>query len=804
MTNDSMQPSGNTSYILNLQDINASQTEIVGGKNASLGEMLQHMTKVGIKVPGGFATTVDAYRDFLAYNCLDEQISEKLDALNINDVKALDKASLTIRRWINAGDFLPELKRQISRAYAELPNKTVAVRSSATAEDLPDASFAGQQETFLNVKGVNHVLNAIRMVYASLFTSRAISYRYRHGFPFGQVGISAGIQPMVRSDKGSSGVIFTLDTESGFDQVVLVTSAYGLGEAVVQGGVNPDEFIIYKPALAAGKHAILQRTIGSKKSKVVYTQSNAPRSSVKLVPVEIADQQQFSLSDEDVQELARQAVLIEKHYGRPMDIEWAKDGVTQELFILQARPETVKSQTNNKNTIERYTLAGTGKVLATGQSIGQQIGRGKARVILDPKKMNIVKPGEVIVTDMTDPDWEPVMKHAAAIITNRGGRTCHAAIVARELGIPAIVGCGDATKLIKDNKPVTVSCADGQTGYVYEGLIDYSVEKISVTDMPKLPLSICVNMGNPERAFNIRFLPNQGVGLARLEFIISHMIGVHPNACLNFHTLPKKLKDQVAKKTAAYSSPVEFYTAKLAEGIAMISAAFDPKQVIFRLSDFKTNEYANLLGGQLYEPHEENPMIGFRGASRYVHKQFRECFALECAAFKRVREEMGLLNAQIMIPFVRTVNELQGVIALMAEHGLKRGEHKLKIYMMCEVPSNVILAESFLEHVDGYSIGSNDLTQLVLGLDRDSSIVANLFDERNEAVKKLLHYVISVCNKHGKYIGICGQAPSDYPDFAEWLMQVGIKNISLNPDTIVKTWMSLAAKNSQISASLTS
>jgi len=790
-------------YVINLQDINSSSIEIVGGKNASIGEMLQNLTQAGIKVPYGFATTVAAYRYFLEYNSLVEKISQKLSSLNINDIKALDQASQQIRRWINSGEFPADLKREITRAYSSLDNKNVAVRSSATAEDLPNASFAGQQESFLNVKGINQVLKSIRMVYASLFTSRAISYRQRYGFSFQQIGISAGIQTMVRSDKGASGVIFTLDTESGFDEVIIITGSYGLGEAIVQGGVNPDEFIVYKPALASGKNPILQRKLGSKKQKVIYTKSNEPRASVKLVPVDKADQNRFCLTDEDIAVLAKQSLQIEKHYGRAMDIEWGKDGITGDIFILQARPETVMSSMNKQNTLERYSLIGTGKVLAKGQSIGQHIGCGKARVILDPKKMNTIKPGEVIVTDMTDPDWEPVMKTAAGIVTNRGGRTCHAAIVARELGIPAVVGCGDATKKIKNGKEVTVSCADGQIGYVYDGKVEYRVDKISVQDMPKLPLNICVNMGNPERAFSTRFLPNKGVGLARLEFIISHMIGVHPNACLEFKKLPKKLKDQIALRTAAYENPVEFYIEKLREGISMIAAAFAPEQVIFRLSDFKTNEYANLLGGSLYEPLEENPMIGFRGASRYVNPEFRESFAMECEAFRRVREQMGLTNAQIMIPFVRTIDELKDVITLMAEYGLNRGEQQLKIYMMCEVPSNAVLAEEFLAHVDGYSIGSNDLTQLVLGLDRDSSIVANLFDERNEAVKKLLQYVISLCNKKGKYIGICGQAPSDYPDFAEWLMQVGIKNISLNPDTIIATWLDLAEKNAKVSASLT-
>lgn len=802
MTNASRKTSITTfssDYILNLASVNSSHLATVGGKNASIGEMLQNLTQAGIKVPGGFVLTVAAYRDFLIHNCIDEKITQKLSLLNINDVKALDQASKQIRRWIVEGEFFPELKRQITAAYQALPNKTVAVRSSATAEDLPDASFAGQQETFLNIKSLNHVMKAIKMVFASLFTSRAISYRARHGYQFQQVGISAGIQPMVRSDKGSSGVIFTLDTESGFDQVILITSAYGLGEAIVQGGVNPDEFIVYKPALRQGKPAILQRKLGSKTAKVIYTHSNEPGKSVKLVPVPKAEQQQFSLSDKDIESLAHQSLLIEKHYGRPMDIEWAKDGVSGEIFIVQARPETVMSQRQQDNDITRFSMKETSKVLVQGQSIGQQIGSGKARVILDAKKMNTVRPGEVIVTDMTDPDWEPVMKHAAAIVTNRGGRTCHAAIVARELGIPAVVGCVNATKKIKNNKPITVSCADGQAGYVYEGLLKYTVEKTPVTNLPKIPVQLCINMGNPERAFATRSLPNHGVGLARLEFIISQMIGVHPNACLHFAKLPAKLKEAVKQKTAAYANPVEYYIEKLREGIAMIAAAFHPSQVIFRLSDFKTNEYANLLGGELYEPHEENPMIGFRGASRYVSEAFRDAFALECAAFKRVREQTGLLNAQIMIPFVRTVTELKNVLDVMAENGLKRGENQLKIYMMCEVPSNAVLAEEFLEHVDGYSIGSNDLTQLTLGLDRDSSIVANLFDERNLAVKRLLQHVITVCNKKGKYIGICGQAPSDYPDFAEWLMQIGIKAISLNPDTIVPTWLRLAGKTEAVS-----
>lgn len=792
----------NIQYILNLETINASDVARVGGKNASLGELIQNLSRAGLKVPGGFATSVAAYRAFLVYNKLDEKITKRLSGLDVDNVKELDKASKEIRRWIGNAEFFPELKNAIAEAYAALDNKTVAVRSSATAEDLPTASFAGQQETFLHIKGIQNVLSAIKLVFASLFTSRAISYREHHGFDFKKIGISAGIQPMVRSDKGASGVMFTLDTESGFDKVILITAAYGLGEAVVQGSVNPDEFIVYKPALETDRLAILQRKLGSKAAKTIYTKSTDPRDSIKVTPVNHADRVRFCINDNDVQSLAKQAMIIEKHYGCPMDIEWAKDGVTGELFILQARPETVISRQENGNVIEQYKLTKKGKVLVEGQSIGQSIGKGIARVISDPSKMNLVKPGEVIVTDMTDPDWEPVMKRASAIVTNRGGRTCHAAIIARELGIPAVVGCGDATKRIKDNKPVTVSCAEGQKGFVYDGLVEYEVDRIAVNEMPELPLKICVNMGNPDMAFDTQFLPNGGVGLARLEFIISNMIGVHPNACLNMKDLPKRVKDQVADKAAAYATPMEFYIEKLREGISMIAAAFYPKQVIFRLSDFKSNEYANLIGGELYEPDEENPMLGFRGASRYVDPAFRDSFGMECEAFKRVRDEMGLDNAQIMIPFVRTVAELKDVIKTMGEYGLERGKNGLKCYMMCEIPSNVILADEFLEHVDGYSIGSNDLTQLVLGLDRDSSIVARLFDERNAAVKKLLQGVIETCNRHGKYIGICGQAPSDYPEFATWLMEVGIKNISLNPDTIMKTWLALAGHDAKSNVSV--
>lgn len=780
------------SYILDLKDPLAKQIAHVGGKVASLAEMIQHLTEAGIKVPGGFVVTVAAYHDFLEHNSLDDKIHDRLARLNVNDVRALDQASQSIRRMITQGEFTTALKKQISAAYQALGKKSVAVRSSATAEDLPNASFAGQQETFLNVKGIAFVLDSIKLVYASLFSSRAISYRARQGMDFDKIGIAVGVQPMVRSDQAASGVLFTIDTETGFDNVMLISATYGLGEALVQGQVNPDEYIVYKPALLADKEAILQRKLGSKLTKIIYGKSNAPKNSIKSVSVDKEEQAQYCLTDAEITTLAKQALLIEKHYGHPMDIEWAKDGMNGELIILQARPETVQSRKSKEAVIEHHRLVGAGKKIVTGQSIGQHIGVGKATVILDAKHMNRVKPGEVIVTDMTDPDWEPIMKHAAAIVTNRGGRTCHAAIVARELGIPAIVGCGDATKKIKDKKEITVSCAEGQIGVVYEGKVEFKVERIPVSAMPKLPLNICMNLGNPERAFSARMIPNRGVGLARIEFIISHMIGIHPNACLHYKTLPKKLRDTVLAKSAAYADPVEYYIEKLREGIAMIAAAYAPEPVIFRWSDFKSNEYANLIGGSLYEPQEENPMIGFRGASRYVHENFRDAFALECEAFKRVRLNNGLHNAQIMIPFVRTVDELQNVLALMQENKLQRGEHQLKVYMMCEIPSNVILAEEFLEHVDGYSIGSNDLTQLVLGLDRDSSIVAPLFDERNAAVKKLLQYVITVCNKKGKYIGICGQAPSDYPEFAEWLMEIGIKNISLNPDTVVETWMRLA------------
>lgn len=778
-------------YILNLTDVNLADIEKVGGKNASLGEMIQHLSSKGIKVPEGFATTTDAYKKFLAQNNLDKKILQTLQSIKTNDIQLLHKSSQQIRRWIIAAPFFPELEKEILSAYSKMNNASVAVRSSATAEDLAMASFAGAQETFLNVKGIKNVLLAIKRVYASLYTSRAIAYRRDQGFDDTKIALSVGVQPMIRSDKGASGVLFTLDTESGFNKVILITASYGLGEAIVQGHVNPDEFVVYKPTVEENKYAILQRRLGEKAVKMIYTQSKKPHACTKMVDVKKSERSQFCISNTDIHELARQALIIEKHYGKPMDIEWAKDGMTGELIILQARPETVKSNNQSAQVLEQYSLAKKGKIVVEGQSIGQRIGAGTARIILDPKKMHAIKPGDVLVTDMTDPDWEPIMKHASAIVTNRGGRTCHAAIIARELGIPAIVGCNTATQDIKDNKPVTVSCAEGQVGYVYDGLLPFNVNKISIKDMPALPLKLCLNVGNPEKAFVTQFLPNEGVGLARLEFIISN-IGVHPNALIQFEKLPNKLKQQIQQKTAAYENPVAFYVEKLREGISTIAAAFYPKQVIFRFSDFKSNEYSNLLGGDIFEVQEENPMIGFRGASRYRDEKFRECFELECKAFKLVRDEMHLTNAQLMVPFVRTVDELQQIIKLIEANGLKRGENNLKIYMMCEIPSNALLAEQFLQYVDGFSIGSNDLTQLTLGLDRDSSIVSFLFDERDEAVKMLLHLAIKTCIQHGKYIGICGQGPSDHPDFAKWLMNEGIQNVSLNPDSIIETWLMLA------------
>lgn len=790
-------------YTVNLADINLTNINIVGGKNASIGELTKNLTHLGVKVPGGFATLVSAYRDFLIQNDLDKKIKKILQKTSIKNIKSLNKAGSDIRRLIINTSFNKEFEKEIALSYQKLNNVPVAVRSSATAEDLPNASFAGQQETYLNVKGIQNILRAVKLVFASLFTNRAIAYREHHGFDQLEIGMSVGIQPMIRSDLGTSGVIFTLDTESGFDQVILITASYGLGEGIVQGGVVPDEFYVSKPLLAKEKFAILQRKLGDKKIKMVYTKEKSPDKSTKIVKVSMNEKQKFCLSDDDLHLLGKQAFLIEKHYGKPMDIEWAKDGLTGEIYILQARPETVKSATQHNQTIEQFKLQKKGKLLVSGQSVGQRIGFGEACVVKNPKAIHQVKPGTVLVTDMTDPDWEPIMKQAAAIVTNRGGRTCHAAIVARELGIPAVVGCGNATSIIKNRAKITVSCAEGQTGHVYEGKIPFTIDKINVNSLPSIPVKLCLNVGNPEKAFAAQFLPNHGVGLARLEFIINHMIGIHPNALLKLATLPAKLKNEIKNKIASYANPKEFYIEKLREGIATIAAAFFPKEVIFRFSDFKSNEYANLLGGKIFEPHEENPMLGFRGASRYISALFKPCFKMECEAIKRTRELMGLTNTQVMLPFVRTVDELKSCIKLLEEFGLKRGENGLKIYMMCEIPSNVLLASQFLEYVDGYSIGSNDLTQLTLGIDRDSNIVAGSFDERDEAIKKMLHETIRVCLSKNKYVGICGQGPSDHADFARWLVNEKIQSISLNPDTIVDTWLKIAKDTTYSSVSAT-
>ncbi|RMQ97193.1 Phosphoenolpyruvate synthase [Pseudomonas savastanoi pv. glycinea] len=782
-------------YVVSLDKLGVHDVEHVGGKNASLGEMISNLAGAGVSVPGGFATTAQAYRDFLELSGLNDQIHAALDALDVDDVNALAKTGAQIRQWIMEAEFPEKLNAEIRTAFAELsagnPNLAVAVRSSATAEDLPDASFAGQQETFLNIRGVENVIRAAKEVFASLFNDRAISYRVHQGFDHKLVALSAGVQRMVRSETGTAGVMFTLDTESGFRDVVFITGAYGLGETVVQGAVNPDEFYVHKGTLAAGRPAILRRNLGSKAIKMIYGEEAKAGRSVKTVDVEPADRARFCLSDEEVAELAKQAMIIEKHYKAPMDIEWAKDGDDGKLYIVQARPETVKSRAQ-ANVMERYLLKETGTVLVEGRAIGQRIGAGKVRIIRDVSEMDKVQPGDVLVSDMTDPDWEPVMKRASAIVTNRGGRTCHAAIIARELGIPAVVGCGNATQLLQDGQGVTVSCAEGDTGYIFEGELGFDIKTNSVDAMPELPFKIMMNVGNPDRAFDFAQLPNAGVGLARLEFIINRMIGVHPKALLNYDSLPQDIKDSVDKRIAGYDDPVGFYVEKLVEGISTLAAAFTPKKVIVRLSDFKSNEYANLIGGKMYEPEEENPMLGFRGASRYISENFRDCFELECRALKRVREEMGLTNVEIMVPFVRTLGEASQVIDLLAENGLRRGENGLRVIMMCELPSNAILAEEFLEYFDGFSIGSNDLTQLTLGLDRDSGVIAHLFDERNPAVKKLLSNAIQACNKAGKYIGICGQGPSDHPDLARWLMDQGIESVSLNPDSVLETWFFLA------------
>ena len=782
-------------YVVSLDKLGVHDVEHVGGKNASLGEMISNLAGAGVSVPGGFATTSQAYRDFLELSGLNDQIHAALDALDVDDVNALAKTGAQIRQWIMEAEFPEKLNAEIRAAFATLsqgnPDMAVAVRSSATAEDLPDASFAGQQETFLNIRGVENVIRAAKEVFASLFNDRAISYRVHQGFDHKLVALSAGVQRMVRSETGTAGVMFTLDTESGFRDVVFITGAYGLGETVVQGAVNPDEFYVHKPTLEAGRPAILRRNLGSKAIKMIYGDEAKAGKSVKVIDVEKADRERFCLSDAEINELAKQAMIIEKHYKCPMDIEWAKDGDDGKLYIVQARPETVKSRTQ-ANVMERYLLKETGTVLVEGRAIGQRIGAGKVRIIKDVSEMDKVQPGDVLVSDMTDPDWEPVMKRASAIVTNRGGRTCHAAIIARELGIPAVVGCGNATQLLKDGHGVTVSCAEGDTGFIFEGELGFDIKKNSVDAMPELPFKIMMNVGNPDRAFDFAQLPNAGVGLARLEFIINRMIGVHPKALLNYDGLPQEIKDSVDKRIAGYSDPVDFYVDKLVEGISTLAGAFTPKKVIVRLSDFKSNEYANLIGGKLYEPEEENPMLGFRGASRYISENFRDCFELECRALKRVRNEMGLTNVEIMVPFVRTLGEASQVIDLLAENGLTRGENGLRVIMMCELPSNAILADEFLEYFDGFSIGSNDLTQLTLGLDRDSGVIAHLFDERNPAVKKLLSNAIQACNKAGKYIGICGQGPSDHPDLARWLMEQGIESVSLNPDTVLETWFFLA------------
>ncbi|ALP59790.1 phosphoenolpyruvate synthase [Pseudomonas aeruginosa] len=787
-------------YVVSLDKLGVHDVEHVGGKNASLGEMISNLAGAGVSVPGGFATTAQAYRDFLEQSGLNDRIHAALDALDVDDVNALAKTGAQIRQWVMEAEFPARLDSEIRQAFAALANGNdnlaVAVRSSATAEDLPDASFAGQQETFLNIRGVDNVIRAAKEVFASLFNDRAIAYRVHQGFDHKLVALSAGVQRMVRSETGTAGVMFTLDTESGFRDVVFITGAYGLGETVVQGAVNPDEFYVHKPTLEAGRPAILRRNLGSKAIKMIYGDEAKAGRSVKVVDVDRADRARFALSDAEVTELAKQAMIIEKHYGRPMDIEWAKDGDDGKLYIVQARPETVKSRAS-ATVMERYLLKEKGTVLVEGRAIGQRIGAGPVKVINDVSEMDKVQPGDVLVSDMTDPDWEPVMKRASAIVTNRGGRTCHAAIIARELGIPAVVGCGNATQILQDGQGVTVSCAEGDTGFIFEGELGFDVRKNSIDAMPDLPFKIMMNVGNPDRAFDFAQLPNEGVGLARLEFIINRMIGVHPKALLNFAGLPADIKESVEKRIAGYPDPVGFYVEKLVEGISTLAAAFWPKKVIVRLSDFKSNEYANLIGGKLYEPEEENPMLGFRGASRYISESFRDCFELECRALKKVRNEMGLTNVEIMVPFVRTLGEASQVVELLAGNGLKRGENGLKVIMMCELPSNALLADEFLEFFDGFSIGSNDLTQLTLGLDRDSGIVAHLFDERNPAVKKLLANAIAACNKAGKYIGICGQGPSDHPDLARWLMEQGIESVSLNPDSVLDTWFFLAEGQDQ-------
>jgi pyruvate,water dikinase len=782
-------------YVIKLKELGMTDVDTVGGKNASLGEMISNLSNLGVTVPGGFATTAAAYRDFLSADGLDRKINNLLANLDVDNIDALTSAGDSIRRWILDTPLPPPLMRAVREAWDEMSagkDISVAVRSSATAEDLPDASFAGQQETFLNVRGFDNMIEAMHQVFASLFNDRAISYRVHHGFDHSEVALSAGIQTMVRSDVGASGVMFTLDTETGFRDAVFITSSWGLGETVVQGAVNPDEFYVYKPAIASGKHPILRKNLGSKAIKMVYSNDPEPGKTVETVDVDEHDSLSFSISDADIIELAKMAITIENHYQRPMDIEWGKDGNDGKLYILQARPETVQSRSGR--SIQRFTLKSKSDVIITGRSIGHKIGVGKAKVIRSVAEMNRVHAGDVLVSDMTDPDWEPVMKRASAIVTNRGGRTCHAAIIARELGIPAVVGCGDATEKIKDGASVTVSCAEGDEGFVYEGSLDFEETNIELDSLPDIPVKIMMNVGNPDRAFDFANIPNRGVGLARLEFIINRMIGVHPQALLEYDKLDDATRAAVDDQMAGYPDPVEFYVEKLAEGVATIAAAFAPEPVIVRMSDFKSNEYANLIGGERYEPDEENPMIGFRGAARYVSESFRPCFELECRALRRVREYMGLTNVQIMIPFVRTVKQAKDVIDLMAANGLERGKHDLKVIMMSELPTNALLADQYLEHFDGMSIGSNDMTQLTLGLDRDSALVADNFDERDDAVKALLAMTIAACKRNNKYVGICGQGPSDHPDLARWLLDQGIESMSLNPDTVVETWLFLAGE----------
>ncbi|MBH0085378.1 phosphoenolpyruvate synthase [Psychrobacter sp. SCQQ22] len=789
-----------TALVINLDQLGKDDIEMVGGKNASLGEMISHLSDLGVSVPGGFATTSNAFNRFLNETGLLDKINSELKTLDVDDVKKLAETGKKIRTWIIEQELPKDLEQEVRQSFEAMSGGediAVAVRSSATAEDLPDASFAGQQETFLNIRGIDNVLIAIKEVFASLYNDRAISYRVHKGFEHEGVALSAAVQRMVRSETGAAGVMFTLDTESGFDQVVFITSSYGLGEMVVQGAVNPDEFYISKQLLANGKPSVIRRNLGSKHKKMIYGDEGSTAKSVKTVDVEKQDRMQFSLSTEELTSLAKQAVTIEKHYGQAMDIEWAKDGDTNEIFIVQARPETVKSR-QDSNVMERYIINTTdAKILCEGRSIGQRIGSGKVRIVSNLNEMDKVQEGDVLVSDMTDPDWEPVMKRASAIITNRGGRTCHAAIIARELGVPAIVGCGNATELLVDGQDVTASCAEGDTGFIYESQIDFEVQTNSVETMPELAFKVMMNVGNPDRAFSFTQMPNEGIGLARLEFIINRMIGVHPKALLNMNSLPREISQAIQERIAGYASPVDFYVDKLVEGVSTLAVAFMDQPVIVRMSDFKSNEYANLLGGKLYEPSEENPMLGFRGASRYVSDNFRDCFELECKALKRVRDEMGLTNVEIMIPFVRTVGEAAQVIELLEKNGLKRGENGLRIIMMCELPTNALLAEEFLEYFDGFSIGSNDLTQLTLGLDRDSGIVSHLFDERDPAVKKLLTMAIDACRKQNKYVGICGQGPSDHPDLAYWLMEQGISSVSLNPDSVLDTWLFLAGEDSK-------